>query len=254
MFMTRWVSRLIIANLAVYLVTLAVPAVTLALALVPALIPLRPWSVLTYIFLHANFWHLFFNMLGLYFFGPRLEDRLGGGHFFGLYFASGISGALLSLFTPYAMIVGASGAVFGVLLGFARYWPRDQIWIWGILPVEARVFVVVLTALALLGGIGGGRGGIAHFAHLGGFVGGYLYLKWMEHRSPARRFQVRASAPRRAAGAGSDDVKRWENISREGLHPVNRAELDRVLEKLKTSGAASLTGEERAFLDRFTPP
>jgi membrane associated rhomboid family serine protease len=253
MFMTRWVWRLIVANLAVFVVTLALPAVTLALALVPALIPHRPWSVFTYMFLHANFWHLFFNMLGLYFFGPRLEGRLGGRHFCGLYFASGISGALLSLFTPYAMIVGASGAVFGVLLGFARYWPRDQIWIWGIFPVEARVFVVVLTALALLGGIQGGRGGIAHFAHLGGFVGGYLYLKWMEHSSPARRFQTRAAAPQRVASAGGDDLKRWDKIPREALHPVNRAELDRVLDKIKTSGVASLTGEERAFLDRFAP-
>ncbi len=204
-------------------------------------------------FLHGGLWHLAFNMLALFFFGPRLELRLGGRNFLGLYFVSGIAGALLSLLTPNVPIVGASGAVYGVLLGFARSWPRDQIYIWGVFPIEARWLVAIMTALSLYGGFIGRGGGVAHFAHLGGFLGGFIYLKWMDYRSPARRFRAQVNAPaRRSSGGDSADLKRWETIRREEMHPVNRDELDRVLEKLKTSGVASLTTDERAFLDRFS--
>ncbi len=252
--MTRWVSRLVYANVAVYLLTAVQPGIVPALWLVPAAIPFRPWTVVTYMFLHGGLLHLLFNMIGLFFFGPRLEQRLGSRHFLGLYFASGIAGALLSLLSPYARIVGASGAVFGVLLGFARYWPRVQILIWGIVPIEARLLVPIMTALSLFGGFSGRAGGIAHFAHLGGFVGGYLYLKWMEYHSPARRFQKKATAPiRRGAASPGGDIKRWEKIRPEDLHPVNREELNRVMEKIRESGVGSLTADERAFLDRFSP-
>jgi rhomboid family protein len=237
-----------------YLLTpVAVPSLMPWLWLVPAGIPSRPWTIVTYIFLHVGLMHLLFNMLGLFFFGPRLEQRLGGRHFLGLYFASGIAGALLSLFTPFVPIVGASGAVFGVLLGFARYWPREQIYIWGVLPVQARVLVGVMAALSLFGGFTGTQGGIAHFAHLGGFLGGYLYLKWLEARSPARKFRAKATAPVRNPGGERSALKRWEKIRRDEMHPVNRGELDRVLEKIRASGIGSLNPEERAFLDRFTP-
>jgi membrane associated rhomboid family serine protease len=231
-----------------------------ALSFVPAGVLVRPWTIFTYMFLHAGFGHLFFNMLALFFFGPRLEARLGGRHFLGLYFAAGITGALLSfaetftpLSSPYTRIVGASGAVFGVMLGFAYYWPRDRIYIWGILPVEARLFVGIMTVLSLYFGFRGG-GGIAHFAHLGGFLGGFIYLKWIEARSPAKKFKAKATAVVRNPGGERSDLKRWEKIKREEMHPVNRDELDRVLEKIKTSGVGSLTPDERAFLDRFTPP
>jgi membrane associated rhomboid family serine protease len=201
-------------------------------------------------FVHADLWHLLFNMLALYFFGPQLEARLGGRRFLALYFVSGISGAALSSLTPVAMIVGASGAVYGVMLGFARYWPRVQVLIWGVLPVEAWFLVVVMTALALFGGAGFGQPGVAHLAHLGGFVGGFVYLKVMEARSPAARFRARAQPTPSAAAA--DAIQRWRQIDREALHPVNREELDRVLAKVTQTGAESLTPDERSFLERFS--
>jgi len=260
--MTRWVSRLIYANAAVYLITpMAMPGLMPYFWLVPAGIIYRPWTLVTYMFLHAGLWHILFNMLALFFFGPRLEQRLGGRHFLGLYFASGVTGAVLSIVnalvnpvvSPFTPIVGASGAVFGVLLGFARYWPREQIYIWGVVPVQARVLVAVMTGLALFGGFGGMQGGVAHFAHLGGFLGGYLYIKWLEHNSPARKFKAKLAAPVRNPVGERSDLKRWERIRRDEMHPVNRDELDRVMEKIKTSGVGSLTPDERAFLDRFTP-
>ncbi len=98
-------------------------------------------------------------MLGLYFFGPRLELVIGGGRFLTLYFTSGIAGALLSLLTPTASIVGASAAIFGVFYGYAHYWPRDRILVWGIVPVEARLFVILMTVISL--GLGLGPRGLA---------------------------------------------------------------------------------------------
>ena len=248
--MTPWVSRLVFANVGVFLLTAFAPAVVLPMALVPAFIPRRPWTLLTYMFLHAGFGHLLFNMLGLYFFGPRVESRLGGRRFLGLYLTSGLVGALLSLATPYARIVGASGAVFGVMLGFARYWPREPIYLWGVFPVEARVLVVVTTVLALWGAFSRATGGIAHFAHLGGYVGGYVYLRWVEARSPAARFRAQlAPKPKRHSDA---DIERWRRIDAGALHPVNREELERVLAKVNAEGIPGLTPGEREFLERFS--
>ena len=248
--MTPWVARLIFSNVGVFLLTAFAPAIVLPMALVPAFIPYRPWTLLTYMFLHAGFGHLLFNMLGLYFFGPRVESRLGGRRFLGLYLTSGLVGALLSIATPYARIVGASGAVFGVMLGFARYWPREPIYLWGVFPVEARVLVVVTTVLALWGAFSRATGGIAHFAHLGGYVGGYVYLRWVESRSPAARFRAQlAPKPKRTSDA---DIERWRRIDASALHPVNREELERVLAKVNAEGIPGLTPGEREFLERFS--
>jgi membrane associated rhomboid family serine protease len=246
--MTPWVTRLLIANVVMYVLTLVGPGLVSALMFVPAYVLMRPWTLITYMFLHGGIWHLFFNMLGLFFFGPRLEAELGGRDFLLLYFISGLAGALFSFLTPYVAIIGASGAVYGVLLGFAYYWPRDQIFIWGVIPVQARWLVAGVTLLSLWGGFGGGGDGIAHFAHLGGFAGGFLYLKWRDFTSRGARFQRSMATP----AARSADVQRWKNIPREGMHEINRAELDRILEKLNTSGVSGLTDSERAFLDRFS--
>ena len=181
--MTPWVRNIIAANVAMFFLQMTVPGFTEALILVPGLVFERPWTLITYMFLHSErgFSHILFNMLGLFFLGPRVEARLGQKGFLGLYFASGIAGALLSIFTTPAPILGASAAVFGVYFAFARYFPREKLYIWGILPIEARWFVVMMTVLTLWGGFSGGSG-IAHFAHLGGFVGGFLFLLWWDRR------------------------------------------------------------------------
>jgi membrane associated rhomboid family serine protease len=253
--MSPWVTRLVLANVAMFFVSQAAPTVASALILVPRAVLIRPWTPITYMFLHAGFMHLAFNMLGLYFFGPRLEMRLGGRKFLWLYFLSGVTGAALSfVFTPSAAIIGASGGVFGVFLGFAMFWPRERVYIFGILPMEAWVLVAVMTVMALFGGFTSSRGGIAHFAHLGGFLGAFGYLKYLERASPARRFKKRAdSVPRQSGGNERANLERWSRIPRESMHEVNRAEVDRLLEKVRTHGASSLTPSERECLDRFSP-
>jgi membrane associated rhomboid family serine protease len=249
---TPWVQRLIVINVGMFLLSSVAPAVPQALVLVPALIPGRPWTVVTYMFLHAGVWHLGFNMLALYFFGPRVEARLGGRQFLSLYGISGLVGALASLaFTPRAAIVGASGAIFGVMLGYARYWPRALIYIWGVVPIQARWFVIGMTALSLFGGFGGVQAGVAHFAHLGGFLGGFAYLQWVDRRSKAARFRTGGAVfPVQPLDAAASE--QWANIRLDELHPVNREEVERLLKKSAAEGAASLTADERAVLNRFS--
>jgi membrane associated rhomboid family serine protease len=222
---------------------------------VPALVFQRPWGLVTYMFLHAGFMHILFNMIGLYFFGPRLEARIGSRDFILMYLAAGITGALLSfVVTPNAAIVGASGAVFGVLLGFARFWPHERIYIWGILPIPARVMVIAFTAISLYSGFTGAGSGVAHFAHLGGFVGAWAYLFLRDRRSERFRRKATAgadpSALERISGRASRDEKRWGSIRVEGLHEINRHEVERIRGKIAEHGAGSLTPDERAFMNR----
>ncbi len=255
--MTPWVTRLLIAN--VVLFVLAPPGSPLYqwLMFVPAWVLGRPWTILTYMFLHAGFMHILFNMLGLYFFGPRLESRIGSRDFIIMYLLAGITGALVSFFlTPGAAIVGASGAVFGVLLGFAMFWPHERIYIWGILPVPARVLVIIVTAMSIYSGFTGAGAGVAHFAHLGGFAGAWVYLKIRGRQSTAfRRKATPGSAPSpitRISGKPWRAEKRWDDIRLDSLHEINRQEVERIRTKIEAEGVGSLTLAERAFMDRMS--
>ena len=251
--MTPWVLGLIAINGLVFLATISgvVPLDTINnLALTPYLLPVRPWTAITYMFLHAGMAHIFFNMFGLYIFGPPVEARLGGRRFATLYFLSGIAGALLSLATPYAPIVGASGAIYGVMLAFAWFWPRQPLMLWGVIAIEARWLIVIFTLLSLWGARTG-AGNTAHFAHLGGFVGAWLYLKWL-----GKRGQAAAAAWRKKTAptvtVGGSPVERWKRINAASLHPVNREEYERVIKKMESQGTGALTASEREFLDRFS--
>ncbi|MBX6363812.1 MAG: rhomboid family intramembrane serine protease [Gemmatimonadetes bacterium] len=246
--MTPWVLLLFTANVALFVASYVAPQIIGALALIPALVPERPWTLVTYAFLHSGPVHLLFNMLGLYFFGPRLEARLGGRHFAILYFLSGLGGAVLTfVLARYSLVVGASGAILGVLAGYARYWPDDRIYIWGILPVSARMMVLGLAALSIFSGVTGAGAGVAHFAHLGGILAGWLYVVWLDRRHAV----AGASAAARRLFTSRQTVERWQSIRLDRLHEVNRAEAERVLAKLRESGPTSLTPAEREFLDRM---
>jgi membrane associated rhomboid family serine protease len=259
-FMTPWVKRLLIANVVVFVITLAMPRVTDLLLFQPASAFYRPWTFVTYMFVHGGYWHIIFNMITLAFFGPRVEAQLGSGRFIVLYFLSGLGGALLSFITPMAMIVGASGAIFGVELAYAMIWPRDKILIWGVLPVEARWLVIGQTVYSVYAGFGGYGGGVAHFAHLGGYVAAFIFLKWIDHKSPLRSYQrkldsalygKKGTLPVGLLG-DTEELAKWEAIPRDGLHSMNLEELDRVLDKARREGVRSLTPDERAYLHRLS--
>ncbi len=250
--MTTWVRNLLALNVLVYFVQMTMPGAVDAFAFIPAYIFSQPWTVVTYMFLHGSLTHILFNMLALFFFGPRVEERLGSRAFVTMYFIAGISGAILSFFlAPNSPIIGASAGVFGVMLAFAYFWPDSPIYIWGVLPIPARILVILTTAFSLYSGLRGSRGGVADFAHLGGYVGAYLYLKWLERRSGSRRFQAQLSAPPPQA---RESLTRWKSIDTRGIHEVNREEVNRILDKINASGLSSLTPQERTFLSNFVPP
>jgi membrane associated rhomboid family serine protease len=250
--MTKWVSTIIAANIAVFILQKTMPGTTEALVLIPAQVAERPWAPFTYMFLHGGYAHIFWNMLGLYFFGPRLETLLGGPRFITLYLLSGLGGAALSFLPQYydAAILGASGAVFGVITAYARVWPRDRIYIYGILPIQAWWFVMLMAAVSLAGGMGT-AGNTAHFGHLGGIFVGYFYMGWLARNSAAKRFQRQASVVIPVAN-DAEALRRWNAIPVAQLHELNRGEVIRLLEKVRTQGAKSLTLDERATLDRFS--
>lgn len=250
--MTPWVLRLLIANIAVFFLAQAAPDLIPLqhFAFSPRAAFVRPWTFFTYMFLHGGLGHLVFNMIALFFFGPRLETRIGSNHFLWMYFAAGFTGAALSMvFTPHAWIIGASGGVFGVMYGFAHFWPRERVYIWGILPVEARWLVIGTTAFALFGGFSGAQSGTAHFAHLGGYIGAWAYLWYATRRLTASRrdWQQRVNA-----AVGNVEPARIPEIDLARIHPVNREEVARIVQKAKALGVESLTNQERTFLSHFT--
>ena len=255
--MTVWVRRLLLANVAMFFVAGASRELYTWLWLYPPAVLVRPWTVVTYMFLHAGIGHLVFNMIGLFFFGPRLEDRLGEKGFLLLYFLSGLGGAVFSfLFARGYPVVGASAAVYGVLLGFAMLWPRERIYIWGILPVQAWLLATLLVFGSLYAGINPGAASrTAHFAHLGGLAFGFLFLKWWEWKkgSGTRTFRKQMAPHASPSGIVGDRVAvaRWKGIAVDSLHELNREEVQRLFRKIHEGGPTSLSAAEREFLDRM---
>jgi membrane associated rhomboid family serine protease len=187
------VKVLLITNVVAWLLNLIVPAMTLRLGLSPkdVFTGFAFWQPFTYMFLHDThgFGHILFNMLSLWMFGTELERRWGTRFFTKYYFVTGVGAAvstlLISLVSEsvyYSLTVGASGAIYGLLLAWAMYFPHRTIYFYFLFPIPARVFVLIVGAIAFLSSFGGPGSGIAHIAHLGGLVVGYLYLKSLQTR------------------------------------------------------------------------
>jgi membrane associated rhomboid family serine protease len=187
------VKVLLITNIAVWLINLVVPALTLRLGLSPqdVFTGFAFWQPVTYMFLHdtRGFSHILFNMLALWMFGTELERTWGTRFFTKFYFVTGIGAALTTLLLAlvsdsiyYSLTVGASGAIYGLLLAWAMYFPQRTIYFYFLFPIPARVFVMIVGAIAFLSSLGGPGSGVAHIAHLGGLVVGYLYLKSLRAR------------------------------------------------------------------------
>jgi membrane associated rhomboid family serine protease len=166
------------------------------LSMIPALVVLRNWwwQVFTYMFVHADIWHLLFNMLGLFFFGVQLERRIGSHEFLLFYLISGVLAGAFSLLVYWLTgaymisLLGASGAVFAVLLAYATYYPTSTILIFGIIPVKAPVLIVGYAAIEIFSMFSRNRGNVAHLTHLAGFGFAYLYLLIRLRINPVREF------------------------------------------------------------------
>ena len=140
------------------------------------------WQPFTYMFVHGNIQHLFFNMLGLLFFGIAVEKAVGSKEFLLMYLVTGFLCGMLSFAVYYyfkmyrVFLMGASGAVYAMLLAYAVIFPRSKIFIWGIIPIPAPVLVVAYAVIELLSQLFGANSGIAHLTHLGGFVFAWFYF------------------------------------------------------------------------------
>ena len=259
--MTLWVKRLLVANFTVFAaiwLKLLPVSVTSALAFAVPDFLTRPWSPLTYMFVHAAFPHVFMNMLALFFFGPPLESHWGSRFFIRYYIVCGLGGALFAillypLIGPTAMI-GASGAIFGLLLAFAMNWPDAQIYLYFLFPVPAKWFVAVLGAFTLFATVRGAGGGVAHWAHLGGMVTGFVMLRYGERMSRGLKrafFRERPTHVKVEKGSRPAQPPP-ERRSRRGVDGDSLDEVDRILDKIRESGMSSLTDTERAFLDEMS--
>lgn len=255
--LTPWVKRLLIANFGLYLVMalglLPAGPTMEALGFSVATVLTHPWSPFTYMFVHGGFMHVLFNMIGVFFFGPPLEREMGGRGFIRYYLICGIGAALSSIFlvqligTP--LVVGASGAVFGIMLAFAWKWPDAPIYLWAILPIKAKWLVGILGIGALWATMQAGGGGVAHWAHLGGLLTGIVVLKYGDAIS-ARWRRLRAGKRGLKSETVSRDIGTAKKRKRGGGDDLD--EVDRILDKIRQDGIDALSAREQAFLDEMS--
>ena len=169
------------------------------------------WTPLTYAFLHGDILHILFNMIALWQFGPRVEQLFGTSRFVRFYLYCALGGAALHFMLSggNSIMVGASAAVFGIMYAFAHAWPRTMLLFFGVIPMQVRWYVIGFAALSLFFAVTSGGAGVAHWAHLGGFLTAMLLVRlpnarrlgaWQDRFSPAPELpedeSIRAVPPR----------------------------------------------------------
>jgi membrane associated rhomboid family serine protease len=146
-----------------------------------------PWQLITYGFLHGGFGHLFFNMFALWMFGMRIENDWGSRRFAIFYFVCLVGAGVIQMFAMYGQpvpTVGASGGVFGILLAFGMMYPNEPIYLYFLFPVKAKWLVIGYGLFTLYAGVTGTQAGIAHFAHLGGMLFGFVLIQFWRGKLP----------------------------------------------------------------------
>ena len=187
---------LVILNVIVYAVTsLIYPRATFYLAMIPSLV-LHGWlwQFVTYMFVHGGFSHLLFNMLSLYIFGSMVERRIGSKEFLLFYLLTGLFSGIISFISYYlggmnVVLVGASGAIYGVLLLFAVFFPYSVIFVFGIIPVRAPILIIIYALIELYSQVFGRGGNVAHLTHLSGLAFAYLYCRIRMRINPFEVFR-----------------------------------------------------------------
>jgi membrane associated rhomboid family serine protease len=278
--MTPGVKALIIANVAVFAVqtflggglTGRVGPMVEYFSFVPnlAIYGLQLWRFVTYMFLHGDFWHIGFNMFALWMFGSQIETRWGQRNFMIYYFVCGLGGAVVyGIFKLFGMetfipMIGASAAIMGVLLAYGMTFPNSIILFMFIIPMKAKYFVILLALIDLWSIPGGGS--VAHLAHLGGMLAGFLFLRLtipslgggIGIGSPGsgigglggawKRYQTkRKMRVVRPQGKPSGGNGRTDNSAEK---PKEQKNIDVILDKISREGLQSLTDEEQEILRR----
>lgn len=224
-----------------------------------------PWQLITYQFLHGGFSHIFFNMLMLWMFGMEIENLMGSAKFLVFYLLAGIGGGLLQLFlgSGGGPIIGASGAVFGVMVAFAMYFPDRPIYLYFLLPIKAKYLIVGLMIIEFLS-VGNGSF-VAHLAHLGGAVVGFIFI--MMDRKNNYNFDsmfdklksktkintkdtfTKKSSPFGFGKKNAEEAEYYDiNDRKETSEKVDQEVIDQILDKISQSGYQNLTEKEKKIL------
>ena len=266
--LTPWVGRLLAANAAVLLLlqtVLTAPAFVDALQFLPGTALRRPWTFVSYMFVHAGIAHTAGNMLLLFAFGPPVERRMGSRAFILFYMYCGVGAALfglgLSSFMDVPPLVGATGAILGIGLAFAFAWPEAELVLFPLpLRITARALILLLAGINLLLALWS-PGGVAHLAYLGGLASGYIFLRIQGLASHRGRKEPKAITRRPVmtpmpVRQGSPAVELRPALARPDPREVHEEypadEVDRVLDKISALGIQSLTAVERRFLDEVS--
>lgn len=228
-------------------------------------VPLELWRYVTYMFIHFDFMHFFFNMLMLWMFGSEVAEWMGARHFVSMYFFCGIFAALFSFFMCLLgltnnPIIGASGALMGVFVAYYKFFPDRVILMFFVIPMRIKNAMWVMIALDILFANSGDM--IAHFAHLGGVVGGFLYMavyqngpKVLYHSPLSAIFRLFSRNPEKYNRESSETrsyrsgrIEEPEILEGEVFYVDEQKRMDEILKKVERSGIQSLTESEREFL------
>lgn len=268
-YLSPWVGRLMAVHTGVLVLLLTVftaPAISSALQFDPATALARPWTIFTHLFVHRGPLHLATSLLVLWVFAPTVERRLGGRRFLLLYLSCGLGAAFLGAglhgMSPLPPLSGAGGAALGIALVYALTWPDSEMAAFpSPVPLSPATVVGVLVALDLLAAIRFGADGVASFAHLGGLAAGYLGFRFRrlgpEQPTVASRGVLRPvmatqlpyRLEERAAAAAPPPPPPPRPEPAAPAVDVERVEMDRVLDKISSTGLASLTVSEQRFLE-----
>lgn len=235
------VRVLILINAAVFFVQFAAPALINILGLVPLLVLKKfyLWQLVTYMFLHGSFFHLFFNMFILWMFGSELEARWGTNMFLRYYFITGIGAGAVYVLARFASpipTIGASGAIFGLLLAFGLTFPNRYVYLYFFIPIKAKFLVLIFGAIEFFAAFAAPRDNIAHFAHLGGLLVGFLYLKVFRGRGAFWRRLIFTDRTSGDADVEIDDTDFEDRVNQ-------------VLRKLSKVGLDGLNTYEKEVLE-----
>lgn len=242
---TPAVKLLIIINVTAFILEFVFPGLIVYFGLYPPFVFKRffIWQLVTYMFLHSTsgLWHILFNMLMLWMFGSELEAVWGRKRFLTYYFFTGIGAGLCSLIFYNTFVIGASGAIFGLLLAYGMIYPDRILLIFGIFPMKARHAVILFGFITFLSAVGGARDNVAHFAHLGGLLFGYIYMKNFGNVQSWLNLEIEFS--RKPKG-------RKKQRSEEEKIEFSMLDVNMILDKISREGIKSLTSREKKILDQ----
>ncbi len=253
-------KSLIIANVAVFIVaTLVGNSFFELFGLVPhrVLADRWVWQPLSYLFVHGSIMHLLLNLFALWMFGVPVETQWGSKDFLKYYFICGLGAAAASvILSPHSMnpVIGASGAIYGLLVAFAMLYPDAVVYLYFLIPVKAAHVAILFGLVEFFAGATHATPGIARFAHLGGMITGYLYLRWWWV------LKIKVKSLWRDSFSGSairPGIRRTATSSQQKPAPKEEAgssmgEIDKILDKILVSGIDSLTEEEKAIMRRYS--